>query len=721
MSEWHPSVKAYLENKDYEKVVEIYENLVENNPDEINNYWYLGLSYLLINNLDEAQTTWFFVFSQQEGEGLEKCNQDLINILEEEALQQLNLSNYEHSLLIREQILEINPENINNLLHIVNLQILLKTFSIELLNTYNLSELVKNSQPNSLDFLLLSTLLKDIIKYAYNLSIDFAESVLIYSNSNKDIVNIIVNIGDSMAKEDQQVLYAIELLEMCNKYPHNNIIIFINLYTYYQLVKDFDKLVNIAEELNEKASNYLERFNAKNLLLNAYLTLAEWDKAMIVAKEQDRSYQEIELHKDELTNSASRDTFFSGILNLLYLQDDVVYNRQIINKVSSLFQEINKPFYPKITHTIAKEKKILTIGYIAHTLHKHSVGYLSRWLIYHHNRDLFKINLYSPQNHTDEITEKWFIPNVDKIFMAQRGMNRLINQIYEDEVDILVDLDSLTLNLTALVMAMKPAPIQVTWLGMDASGIPNIDYFIADPYVLPNNAGEYYSEKIWRLPNTYLGIDGFEMGIPTLRREDLEISNDAVIFLNVQNAAKLNPSLVELQMEIVKQVPNSFLIFKVRRDENRLKEYIYNLAENYHLDVSQLRFIGYDSTVEIHRSNLSIADVLLDTYPYNGATTTLEALWAELPVVTRVGEQFAARNTYGFMMNAGITEGIAWSDEEYIEWGIKLGKDENLRREVVWKLKQSKKNSPLWNGKQFTGEMEKAYQQMWEIYVSQKN
>jgi len=89
---------------------------------------------------------------------------------------------------------------------------------------------------------------------------------------------------------------------------------------------------------------------------------------------------------------------------------------------------------------------------------------------------------------------------------------------------------------------------------------------------------------------------------------------------------------------------------------------------------------------------LQIADVVLDTSPYNGATTTLETLWMEIPLVTRVGEQFAARNSYTFMMNAGITEGIAWSDEEYIEWGIKLGTDENLRKEISWKLRRSKKN-----------------------------
>jgi predicted O-linked N-acetylglucosamine transferase (SPINDLY family) len=83
-----------------------------------------------------------------------------------------------------------------------------------------------------------------------------------------------------------------------------------------------------------------------------------------------------------------------------------------------------------------------------------------------------------------------------------------------------------------------------------------------------------------------------------------------------------------------------------------------------------------------------------------------------IPLVTRVGQQFAARNSYAFMINAGITEGIATTDEEYINWGIRFGTEENLRQKVYWQLKQSKKNSPLWNAKEFTKEMEKAYQEM---------
>lgn len=133
-----------------------------------------------------------------------------------------------------------------------------------------------------------------------------------------------------------------------------------------------------------------------------------------------------------------------------------------------------------------------------------------------------------------------------------------------------------------------------------------------------------------------------------------------------------------------------------------------------------MKFLPQVALEATHRANLAIADVVLDTYPYNGATTTLETLWMCLPLVTRVGQQFAARNSYTMMMNAGITEGISWTDEEYIEWGIRLGKDAKLRQEISWKLRQSRQTAPLWNAKQFTREMEKAYEQMWANYISAK-
>jgi len=269
-------------------------------------------------------------------------------------------------------------------------------------------------------------------------------------------------------------------------------------------------------------------------------------------------------------------------------------------------------------------------------------------------------------------------------------------------------------------MALKPAPVQVTWLGLDASGIPAVDYFIADPYVLPEFAQEYYTEKIWRLPQTYIAVDGFEVGVPTLRRDSLNIPNDAVVYLSAQRGFKRHPDTARLQMKIIKEVPNSYFLIKGLADSEAVQKFFMQLAEEEGVECSRLRFVPQDLSESVHRANLAIADVVLDTYPYNGATTTLETLWMGVPLVTRVGQQFAARNSYTMMMNVGVTEGIAWSDEEYIEWGVRLGKDETLRQQVALKLKASRQTAPLWNGKQFTREMENAYEQMWQKYIERK-
>jgi predicted O-linked N-acetylglucosamine transferase (SPINDLY family) len=317
--------------------------------------------------------------------------------------------------------------------------------------------------------------------------------------------------------------------------------------------------------------------------------------------------------------------------------------------------------------------------------------------------------------------EEWYKQQVDRAYVGGLSTIEIADQISQDGIDILIDLDSLTLDLNCEILGMKPASIQATWLGWDASGLPAVDYFIADPYVLPKSAPEYYKEKIWRLPQTYIAVDGFEVEVPTLRREQLNIPSNAVVYLSSQIGYKRHPDTARMQMKIIAEVPNSYFLIKGAGDETAVKNLFFQLAEEEEVERDRLRFLSQDPTEATHRANLGIADVVLDTYPYNGATTTLETLWMCIPIVTRVGQQFAARNSYSMMVNAGITEGIAWTDEEYVEWGIRLGKYPVLRQQISWKLRQSRQTAPLWNAKQFTLEMEKAYEQMWEIYVEKNH
>jgi predicted O-linked N-acetylglucosamine transferase (SPINDLY family) len=241
---------------------------------------------------------------------------------------------------------------------------------------------------------------------------------------------------------------------------------------------------------------------------------------------------------------------------------------------------------------------------------------------------------------------------------------------------------------------------------------------MADRHVLPDNAQSYYRETIWRLPNTYVAVEGFEVGTPTLTRADFDISDDAIIYMTVQAAEKRHPDTIRLQMQVLAGVPNSYLLVKGRGNQARIKDLFLTIAAEYQLSPDRLRFLGNAPSEEVHRANLAIADIVLDTFPYNGATTTLEALWLNLPVVTKVGQQFSARNGYTFLRNLGITAGIAWTDADYIDWGIRLGLDEAYRHTLVQQLHQAKAVSPLWNAQQFARDMEHAYQQMWLNWVN---
>jgi predicted O-linked N-acetylglucosamine transferase (SPINDLY family) len=174
-------------------------------------------------------------------------------------------------------------------------------------------------------------------------------------------------------------------------------------------------------------------------------------------------------------------------------------------------------------------------------------------------------------------------------------------------------------------------------------------------------------------------------------------------------------------MQILQAVPNSYFILKGLADQEALKNFFIQIATSEGVEEKRLRFLPLVASEAEHRANLGIADVVLDTYPYNGATTTMETLWMGIPIVTRVGEQFSSRNSYTMMINAGITEGIAWTDEEYVEWGIRLGKNPNLRQQIAWTLRQSRQTAPLWNGNLFAREMEKAYEQMWQKYLDYCN
>lgn len=704
----------------YEKVTQFYEALVEQEPDNISFYWYLGLGYLLMQEEDQAQLTWFMVLNEFSEDALEQHTQDLTRILDKEGDRQEAIKNYELAWLIRGHIRELSPTDLNNLLKLIWLDIKLEKPTFSKFDEWNIINLLNQHNVIVSQETLLKTMIS-VISFPTLEGVGFAKAALkITNNSEKFALKIIESAG-KVGFDQGYPIYAVDLTRACLEQDPENLVLLKTLFWFYANAYHFDEALEVAEEFSRKSVSLSTQVFGSFFHLYIYLLRSDWIKVIQESERYIQLLRELSQRQEiKVEKSFIQDSLIASAQLLIYIRDTAKENRYFNNLVGRLFQENFRAEYSHIIPSYSNSlisSRPLKIGYIGHTFRNHSVGWLSRWLIHYREKDQFQTSIYAMNTHQTDSLRSWFQENVDKFHVMGRDIEETVKQIQADEIDILVDMDSLTLNITCQVMALKPAPIQVTWLGQDASGIPAIDYFIADPYVLPDDAESYYSEKIWRLPQTYLGIDGFEIGIPTLRREDLAIPKDAIIYMNFQGALKRYPDTIRLQFRIVKAVRNSYFLIKGSGDKEVTQHLYQQLAIEADFPLERIRFLERDKTEIEHRANLQLADVVLDTYPYNGATTTLEVLWAGIPLVTRVGQQFAARNSYTFMVNAGISEGIAWTDEEYIEWGIRLGTDENLRKEVSWKLQQSRKTSPLWNGKQFARDMENAYRQMWEIYV----
>lgn len=725
---WKEPAYEYLLKQDYLAVAQYYEEALEIEPENYHYYWYLGLAYLLLGQEDEAQATWLVAMSSGNLEEIEIWTTYLVEILSTEAQRQESLGDYQKSWLIRGHLREIAPNLINNLLELIRLEIILNIFNPEKLNDWQVIELLQQSSKSSVNSDLLLQVLKKVLEFSAAETVAFARASLAHISSPDTFIEAVVPIVLRMAKQEGKVYLAVDIIKLCLELQPNNLDLLNKQLYFYTILQSYQEALEIAHQFYENCKTLQEKVFGNYQILYTLIISGAWQEVESVAERHRKLLKEVIKQQPHTIESIVSSCLVCVANPWLYLQDKLTENRWFQNQISSLFHKNISTQFSALAYQsnydidnssfLIKQNKQLRIGYIAHTFRQHSVGWLARWLFHYHNREDFQIVIYLGSQLEDEITQIWYKQKVDLVRNFQEDIWAIAQQIKEDKIDILVDLDSLTTNITCQIMALKPAPVQVTWLGFDASGLPTIDYFIADPYVLPANAQAHYTEKIWRLPRTYLAVDGFEIGIPTLRRDDLEIPDDAVIYLSSHGGYKRHPATIRLQMRIIKEVANGYLLIKGVGDEKSVKQLFSQIAEEEGVNLDRLKFLPKDPNEYMHRANLQIADIALDTYPYNGATTTLEILWMGIPLVTRVGEQFAARNSYTFLRNVEVEEGIAWTDEEYIDWGVRLGKDKVLREEIAWKLKKSKQTAPLWNGKQFALEMEQAYQQMWSNYIN---
>ena len=371
---------------------------------------------------------------------------------------------------------------------------------------------------------------------------------------------------------------------------------------------------------------------------------------------------------------------------------------------------------PLFSHTVRKHGK-LRIGYLSPNLTDHIVLNFAIQLFSAYNRSRYEVRLYDIGTLQCETTD-WVAGMVDGYTdLSKCRPQEAAARIHADEIDILFDLAGHSAGgKTLMIAAHKPAPIQLSGIGyFNTTGLSAMDYFLGDPFCDPPGEEVHFTEQILRLPQTHLCFTPSERFRPYEHLQRTPHEN--VVFASFNNFAKITDAMLTAWGEILRAVPTARLLLK---NVHPLKETLTRMkkrAVQAGIDPARLELRPGSKD---YLADYLDADVILDTFPYQGGGTTCEALCMGLPVVVQAGTRHGARFGVSLLHNAGLSELIAGSTEEYIERAVLLARDRTLLGALQTAIPRMMRASPLMNGMGYVRAMEDAYEMIWERCLHEK-
>ena len=295
----------------------------------------------------------------------------------------------------------------------------------------------------------------------------------------------------------------------------------------------------------------------------------------------------------------------------------------------------------------------------------------------------------------------------------------LAQQIRDDGIDILIDLSGHTGHNRLQMFALKPAPVQVTWLGyLATTGMKEIDYLIADEWTLPETEEIHFTEKIWRLPESYIcSTSPANVDVGTLPA----LTEKHVTFGCFNNLTKIGDAVVALWARVLNAIPDSRLYLKTMQlKDASARETMVERFARHGIDSGRLILEGLAPRAEYLLPFRRI-DIALDPFPYPGITTSVESLWMGVPVLTLAGQSFLSRQGVGLLMNAGLPDWIAQSEDEYVASAVSHCSD--LARLAVLRseLRQKVLKSPIFDAPRYARNFEMAMRGMWHKWCRMEN
>ena len=360
--------------------------------------------------------------------------------------------------------------------------------------------------------------------------------------------------------------------------------------------------------------------------------------------------------------------------------------------------------------------RMLRIGYISPDFCTHPVAYFFEPLLDGHNRNDVEVfgygNVRMPGTVTERLKRKF--DNYRNI----RGLEdqTVVDMIRQDKIDILVELSGHTTDNRLLVMANKPAPIQVTYLGSpDTTGMEAIDYRFTDTRANPPESQKYNTEELVILPDGFLCYKPSDFAPPVAPLPAFR--NDYITFGSFNSSSEIHPHIIELWARILRANSGSRILLKFGvSTDRRMNRHYFSQFEQRGISSNRVAICGW-KTMDEHLGLYGQVDIVLDTYPCNGFTTTCEALWMGVPVISLAGECHASRIGLSILNTVGLDFLAASTPDEYVAKAAALAANYQALAKLRSSMRPRMKDSALCDAKGFARKVEAAYRKMWHRWI----
>jgi protein O-GlcNAc transferase len=410
---------------------------------------------------------------------------------------------------------------------------------------------------------------------------------------------------------------------------------------------------------------------------------------------------------------AAPNPYTNLVLTLHYVPG--VSNALIAETTLRWARAIARPLAQSSWRAASPSERPLRVGYVSGDFRSHPVAYFIEGVLAAHDRTEVEVYCYGNSAVADATTRR-----IAGIADHWRDISALSDRdaarcIAADAIDILIDLSGHTAGNRLTVFARKPAPIQCTWLGyVGTTGLAEIDYIIADRFVIPPGEDGHYSERPYRLPHSYLCFtppdENIDIGpLPAL-------GGGSLTFGCFNNLLKINGAVVDLWAALLAAVPGSRLYLKTAQlDDAVVRQGVANEFAARGIGADRLRLESSAPRRELLAAYNHV-DIALDPFPFGGGTTTLEALWMGVPVVTLRGDRFVGRVGESVLTTLGLGELVAASPADYLSTTIELAADVTRLAALRAELRQRLVASPLCDARAFAGDLESAFRAMWQAW-----